>query len=426
MGGDCPDSCPVCCEPFNRSTRRSVQCPHCEQRACRKCVTTYLMQSADKLDHCLHCAKPWTRRFFASQMTRVFMQREYKFRREAVVFDAQKAQLEATIPFVQCKKRQETLQANLRALWQQYDLIQRSIQQTQSEMERERRFFLTGAGDPEQAARQQPQSRGHCPRDGCNGLIAETWRCISCETPVCNRCLCERQPDHLCEREQLDSVRLIRQDTRPCPGCAVRIYLIEGCAQMWCTHCNQAWNWRTGRLISTTNYHNPHFAEFMIAQGLSGQQQGARHPERGCLTYSDLHAAAHRQFAGCADLKARWRALREQLQGANQALDFHTDPRTAEFERKLRELRVSFLLNEISEQDFRTAVQRVDKAASKRAECAAVYSMFGESARDTLGRFAAGELSFENCMQGLAHLAKYKEDSLQDIHTYYGTRAKFS
>ena len=50
-------------------------------------------------------------------------------------------------------------------------------------------------------------------------------------------------------------IALIKKETVKCPNCATPIYKISGCDQMWCTSCNIAFNWRTGRKIKGIIHH---------------------------------------------------------------------------------------------------------------------------------------------------------------------------
>jgi hypothetical protein len=69
---------------------------------------------------------------------------------------------------------------------------------------------------------------------------------------------------HVCKKEDVDTVSMIRKETRPCPKCGIRISKIDGCDQMWCTaeNCGTAFSWNTGKLINGI-IHNPHYYEWM-------------------------------------------------------------------------------------------------------------------------------------------------------------------
>jgi ferritin-like protein len=68
----------------------------------------------------------------------------------------------------------------------------------------------------------------------------------------------------VCKKEDVDSVSLIRKETRPCPKCGIRISKIDGCDQMWCTAegCGTAFSWISNKIISGV-VHNPHYYEWL-------------------------------------------------------------------------------------------------------------------------------------------------------------------
>ena len=79
------ESCGVCCETFNKTTHKKVECPFCDLLSCRTCCQTYLVStSEDPL--CMGCKKLWNREFVDSFCTKKFRNNDLRIHRENVLF----------------------------------------------------------------------------------------------------------------------------------------------------------------------------------------------------------------------------------------------------------------------------------------------------------------------------------------------------
>lgn len=87
-------ACDICCEPFNRSTRKPIACG-CGATACRECTERYLLDTPnDPL--CMSCRRPWTPAFLSERLTKVFIAGPLRRHREDVLFDREKSLLPDT------------------------------------------------------------------------------------------------------------------------------------------------------------------------------------------------------------------------------------------------------------------------------------------------------------------------------------------
>lgn len=97
----------------------------------------------------------------------------------------------------------------------------------------------------------------------CKGYImSNNYKCGMCNMEICNKCHCIYIQDHKCNENDIESVKLIKLDTKPCPVCFVRIHKYEGCDQAYCTQCKTAFSYDTGK-IERGRIHNPHYYEQM-------------------------------------------------------------------------------------------------------------------------------------------------------------------
>ena len=61
-----------------------------------------------------------------------------------------------------------------------------------------------------------------------------------------------------CDKEAVETMKMLNKDTKPCPSCGTMIHKVSGCNQMWCPSCKNAFDWRSGR-IERGVIHNPHY-----------------------------------------------------------------------------------------------------------------------------------------------------------------------
>ena len=110
-----------------------------------------------------------------------------------------------------------------------------------------------------------------CPQTDCRGFLSRN-KCSLCEAKVCGDCWEivttsemtkeEKSKKHKCNPDTVESVKMLKEDTKPCPACSTRIFKIYGCSQMYCTHCKTPFDWNTGKKLEMGRwFHNPHLDE---------------------------------------------------------------------------------------------------------------------------------------------------------------------
>ena len=79
-----------------------------------------------------------------------------------------------------------------------------------------------------------------CPADECRGSLSTAYKCGTCEKHTCSECLEvlglademsleSLKAAHTCKPENIESAKMIKKETRPCPKCGARIFKIDGC-----------------------------------------------------------------------------------------------------------------------------------------------------------------------------------------------------
>lgn len=104
----------------------------------------------------------------------------------------------------------------------------------------------------------------NCQSKGCKGFLSTKYKCGLCEKYTCSTCLLVKETGeaHVCNADDVSTVRMIREETKPCPKCSTRISKIDGCDQMWCVECKTAFSWKSGNIVNGA-IHNPHYYEFL-------------------------------------------------------------------------------------------------------------------------------------------------------------------
>jgi hypothetical protein len=113
-----------------------------------------------------------------------------------------------------------------------------------------------------------------CPENECKGFIDDIeYKCGICEKQVCKTCYIQAEDEHKCNPEVVETVKMLKKETKPCPKCRVPIFKIDGCDQIWCTSCHTAFSWRTGE-VESGKIHNPHYYQWMRENGGLAREQG--------------------------------------------------------------------------------------------------------------------------------------------------------
>jgi hypothetical protein len=231
------------------------------------------------------CQKEWTRKFLREHFTLKFINEELREKTENLMFDREKAMLPATQDIVEREIYAKSILCEIRTHEDEIIKLRRiifeklnlshDIRNGYNTIEDGEEYKKTGIM-PLTASREnksETKKRTYirkCPFEDCRGFINSSWKCNICQNYTCKMCLevkglNDEEETHVCNPDIVASAKLIESDSRPCPACSSLIFKIEGCDQMFCTSCNTAFSWRTGR-IEENNIHNPHYFEYIRNQ----------------------------------------------------------------------------------------------------------------------------------------------------------------
>jgi len=123
-----------------------------------------------------------------------------------------------------------------------------------------------------------------CPLEECNGFVdTSKWVCGTCKKHICKECFIEKEEGHECNKEMVDTVKMIMKESRPCPKCSIYIHKTEGCDQMWCTQCHTTFSYRTGE-IHVGRTHNPMYYQWLRETHGTVPREPGDDPNQHCMT----------------------------------------------------------------------------------------------------------------------------------------------
>lgn len=421
------ETCSVCVESYNKTTRVQVVCAYCSYSACRTCYETYILQSSAK---CMNCLKEMTREEIVKKFTKKFVATKYKEYREKCLFDLEKSMLPATQPVVERMIENERLKEEIIRIRIQISKLYNLIQDYE---------LLIRGGEREKTDRKTFIRK--CPNADCRGFLSTQWKCNLCERKTCKECN-ESMPDlddHKCDPNNVETAKLLAKDSKPCPKCGEMIFKIDGCAQIWCTQCRTAFNWNTGK-IETGVVHNPHYFEWLKSMG----RDVSDNPER------DMHIRCGREIDHFFV-----RDLTRNVSRRNVSNDLAVNMcrnlihfRAVELPRYQtdrfndnQDLRVLYLRNRITEETFRTTLQKREKARQKKEDYYRLFAMMIQCVTEIMFRYydqvlkARDEpiqlenkfiykpvertISFEPYLNEIVNLLTYVNECLHNISVTY-------
>jgi hypothetical protein len=423
MGRDM--SCAVCCEDFNKVTRREVACQYCAFSACRKCVTTYILGTTEDV-HCLSCKKAWSREFMVDNLSKAFVFDELKRHRENILIEREKALLPATQPIVEAMKSEKDVLKELNEFERRVQQERNGIYQRLTEL----RNVINGTSQ----STERRQFIRACPAEGCRGFLSTQWKCGLCDTRVCNECLEIKghgEAEHVCKPENVETAKQIARDTKPCPKCASMIHKIDGCSQIWCTQCHTAFDWNTMR-IETGRIHNPHYYQWLREQSATGEIPrepgdgpcGAAGANNEQLPNPWNYVHQLRLALGVADVYS----VPEAAMLINTLRQFHHiqhvfhQYRTNYFGNN-RDLRIAFLMNELTEDAWKKQLQYREKKTMRNMAYEQVADLLRQVGHDLFNRVETTPLP--DLLKEFDELREFANQAFQSISKQFKSTPKY-
>jgi len=386
--------CNICADEFNKSTRKELTCNECEASCCTKCFETYVT-SSNKDPDCMFCHKVFDYAFLKKN-TSTALQKRVKTHREKVLLDREKAKLPETMEkyfkydadMDNLSKEVSLLNIDLIKINETYFefVLHRTSHMNESETQEERNRMETRRHDlinkigrknyavtrwkifekcthqneTEHTENNTKKMLCQCPETECKGFVYTTGKCGVCDVTVCKKCRCVKDHLHECKESDVETVKMLKSDSKACPKCATLIFKISGCDQMWCTQCHTAFDWKSGK-VEISNIHNPHYFQWL--RNNRGTIQDNLNPCGGRINYVQLFD--HLEFV-CVNnydyliSTSEMYRLRSHIENVSLhklRLKFRLEP-----EKENLDMRLKWLKNEITEKKWMVELQKREKS----------------------------------------------------------------
>ena len=236
-----------------------------------------------------------------------------------------------------------------------------------------------------------------CPSDECRGFLSTAYKCGTCSKHTCSDCLVvlgeDKNVEHTCKKEEVESAKAIKAETRACPKCGARIFKIDGCDQMWCTMdgCGTAFSWDTGQIV-TGRVHNPHYYEWLRRNGgaLGAPREAGDIPCGGMPNYYQLHSVfrvsgLYTIERGTATLTVKTTTfeISEIHRNCQEIIDYQLANHPSQMPRNLNKLNdVKYLMNEISQDEWQRQLELAEARFNRKKEIGFILNMFCTAAAD--------------------------------------------
>jgi hypothetical protein len=202
--------------------------------------------------------------------------------------------------------------------------------------------------------------------------------------------------------------------------------VVRNCSQMWCVECHTTFDWNTGRETFTNNIHNPHYYEWV------------RRNNNGVVPRNPLDVPHN----PCADGRipnvysitnkyptSTWlNRVITLLRVLNHIRDYDVLPNQQyNVEEANRDLRIKYLLNELSEDLWKKQLQQREKKREFKVAKSQVCEMIITVAGQYLNEMANTRLHINRVLaieKDLEKIVEYYNESMRNVIDRFNSKSK--
>ena len=431
-------NCFVCCEPFNKSTKKKINCPNnsCNFDVCKSCVRQYLL--TQKEPHCMNCKQGWNQKFIIEETNKSFFDSEYRKSRKQFLLENEISKLPSTMGAAETYKEVKEEEAKIKLI----DVKMREIKKELDKLNSNKSQISANIRSLKSSGTKIEERKKFimpCPNNDCRGFLSSQYKCEICKLFTCPTCHdiigYSKNDPHTCNRDSVESAELIKKDTKPCPNCGIRIFKISGCDQMWCTECEQTFSWNTGRILQNVNIHNPHYynRQREINKGTMLRAPGDILCG-GLCSYDQLRRNILVPLEGGLGAAAGRIGLYQQVLDWHRFVSHITNVDLYQIRLKIlnlrdnKELRIQYILKEKTKNELADTILRNDTILRKLIEIHNIYELLSVVGIESFAYLCNQQLSskrvpsqpevkeiIKNSFDEYITLIKYSNTQLQEI-----------
>lgn len=324
--------------------------------------------------------------FLRGCLSRTFMDKQYKEHQKGAILSEAEANLGQYQQYAQYQIEKEEMEKVVLQAKIKFEEAKRYYRECQDNLYVLQNRMRNGGGRGERR-----EFFMACPSHDCRGKLSTAYKCGMCEHWFCPDCHKDKGTDknteHECQKDDVDTVKMLRENTRPCPKCHMGIYKTEGCDQMWCVQCHTCFSWRSGNILHGV-VHNPHFYEYQrrMGGGVAPRVPGDI-PCGGVPTYREMRRRDIRGDGDCMWLMELHRYINEMTNIVMPSVHRKFTNR----ETHQRECGVKYLRNQITRNKWIDALYRIVRQEEKYRRYYQVLETLSVNVAEYLRQYVRGE-----------------------------------
>lgn len=379
------DVCSVCCEEYNDITYRyKINCSKCNYECCNECYINYFSQENTEKICCMSCKIEWGRLVQENKFKSRDIEKIQNIKKNKL-FMLENGYMADTTKYV--KNINEILDRR-NQMSKLNRLTNRKKHDERNKKYEDRIKKLEHYATLETITKINYIMKCPCK---CGGIITENYMCNLCDTKICRKCGEEKEENHKCDINNILNFNDIMINTKPCPKCYCRIHKVDGCDQMFCTHCKTGFSWKTGK-IETHNLHNPHYFEYL-------RNAGQDHNDCGEFLYFLLPDVFSRSI---------YEKMRHYIRNENIQIDEYN-------ENTNKDLRIILMQNYISQEDFKDHIIKSFNKIEIKNEYSQIINTFSVIIESILNMYIKKENTTKQVIDKINETVSYINESINKL-----------